>query len=279
MNHIFKKADLPFIEAFANGSRSPRNYWTLARRLQEEDGFTANEGTIALLLQQGAALKDPWAMCELARFYFAREDVWLPTALHWWHKALKQHDVGASWDVENRPIYDRINSYCGAQTEYANIEMRCALLTEWTLTRLGRDDWYALLFEEQKARVERLIWVASAHLHIRPPKVRVQANCTFNGQLVDGLADPTEHALWIRKECFADLNRLIQVIFHELGHFVVFSIWNDGSWSQKARFGITDTRIASWINGDMGLEVPTSEEDPDTLSYGVYTTWLVCFQQ
>jgi hypothetical protein len=41
--------------------------------------------------------------------------------------------------------------------------------------------------------------------------------------------------------------------------------------------GITDQRIKSWENQDMGYEVVTSEEDPDTLSYGVYTLWATFF--
>ena len=36
-------------------------------------------------------------------------------------------------------------------------------------------------------------------------------------------------------------------------------------------------RIKSWHRKDMGLEVITGEEDPDSLSYGVYTTWLIHF--
>ena len=45
----------------------------------------------------------------------------------------------------------------------------------------------------------------------------------------------------------------------------------------KEIYGVTDERIASWHEGKMGYEVPTSEEDPDTLSYGVYTLWATFF--
>lgn len=39
----------------------------------------------------------------------------------------------------------------------------------------------------------------------------------------------------------------------------------------------TPDRIKSWHRGDMGLSVPTGEEDPDPLSYGVCTQWMIHF--
>lgn len=39
----------------------------------------------------------------------------------------------------------------------------------------------------------------------------------------------------------------------------------------------TPDRIKSWYLGDMALSVPTGEEDPDPLSYGVCTQWMIHF--
>ena len=45
----------------------------------------------------------------------------------------------------------------------------------------------------------------------------------------------------------------------------------------KEIYGITDDRIAAWENNVMGYEVVTFEEDPDTLSYGIYILWATFF--
>ena len=68
-------------------------------------------------------------------------------------------------------------------------------------------------------------------------------------------------------------------LFHELGHMVAFEILRKTSHGAKLKemYGITDQRLISWENKTMGYEVITSEEDPDTLSYGVYTLWLAFF--
>ena len=96
--------------------------------------------------------------------------------------------------------------------------------------------------------------------------------------IVDGLAH-WDYRISIRAELLNDYERLIEVLFHELGHQVVFEIIrnNENSNMLKQIYGITDGRIASWNNQEMGYEVPTTEEDPDTLSYGVYTMWATFF--
>lgn len=278
MNNIFKKSDRPFIKKFAQKTSTPRDYWTMARKIITEDGYTCNNSTVILLLQQGAANGDVWSMCQLARTYYKQnDDLLLPLALHWWYHAAKEQDSGTLRDLDSHPILSRINSYSGGSSEYGTIEMRCTMLTAWILTRLGRDNWGTLSFSEQEHRVEQLIISASTHLHIKPPVLNIIPGLTgHNGQIVDGTAG-TNWILKIRKECFDNLDRLIQVIFHELGHLVTFSMWDKRNQSQMDRFGITHKRIDTWHNKTMGLEVTTMEEDPDTLSYGVYTNWVFYF--
>ena len=96
--------------------------------------------------------------------------------------------------------------------------------------------------------------------------------------IVDGLAH-WDYRISIRQEILDDFERLIEVLFHELGHMVAFEIIRntENSNNLKEIYGITDERIASWNKQEMGYEVVTSEEDPDTLSYGVYTLWATFF--
>ena len=115
-------------------------------------------------------------------------------------------------------------------------------------------------------------------LKIPQIKVEFTPNLTFNGMIVDGLAH-WDCRISIRAELLNDYERLIEVLFHEFGHQVVFEITRNNENSNMLReiYGITDGRIASWNNQEMGYEVPTTEEDPDTLSYGVYTMWATFF--
>lgn len=278
MKTIFKKSNLPFLEKFDNRSASARDHWLLARNMRTGDGFIDHTCSEFMLLQKGAYESDPWCMCELARVcYEDCGDQFLPMALSWWRKAAIAKDTGALWDLDNRQILRRINRYSSGKTEYANIEMRCALLTEWILTRLGRDSWDELSFAEQEHRVRQLIEAVSVHLHIQPPGMYTAEHLQVGKISAAGLADYSAHKIGILRSEFRNYPRLIQILFHELGHFVLFSMWNGTNADQMTRFGITAQRIKSWHNREMGLEVPTREEDPDSLSYGVYTTWLVYF--
>lgn len=278
MKTIFKISDLPFLKKFADRSATSREHWKLAVSMRHEDGFIGHTSSKIMLLQKGAYEADPYCMCELARVcYKDCSDLLLPMALSWWHKAAIQKDEGTLWDLDNRWILQRINGYSCGKTEYANIEMRCALLTEWILTRLGRDRWDELPFAEQEERVRKLIEAASVHLHIQPPNFYTAETLRSGSIYADGLAHYQGHRLGIRQGVFRNYPRLIQVLFHELGHFVVWSMWSGTNEEQMNRFGITAQRIKSWHNREMGLKVPTGEEDPDSLSYGVYTTWLIHF--
>ena len=76
-----------------------------------------------------------------------------------------------------------------------------------------------------------------------------------------------------------DIVRFIEIIFHELGHIIAFEIIKNipNGIKLKKTCGITDRRIKSWEEQDMGDEVITSEEDPDALSYGVSIIWKTFF--
>ena len=53
--------------------------------------------------------------------------------------------------------------------------------------------------------------------------------------------------------------------------------WGKNGKRLQELYGITDERMDSWRRNEQGYEVPTSEEDPDTLSYGVYLMWGTFF--
>ena len=276
MKIIFQKSKLPFLKKFEDHTQSARDNWTLARYMQDQDGFCAQDASIFMLLQQGAMKGDPYAMCELGRHLYNRGgDAFLPVVLSWWHKAARLKDKGAIWDVTNRRILERICKY-NVLGGYADIEMRCVMLTDLILLRLGLDDWSELSPTERESRIRTLIDMCSKQLCLPcTPPFRLVANYRLNGSVVDGTAQ-NGGELVIRSEVVPNFNRLIQVVFHELGHYVVYAAKKDPS--QRARFGLSDDRVASWARGDMGLEVPTSEEDPDSLSYGVYTHYVVLFE-
>lgn len=280
MKIIFKKSDLPFLSKFAQHDTSPRDHWRLATRMRDRDGFVDHLSSRELLLQRGAFAGDPWSMCELARHYYLNgESTALPLALSWWHKAARRRDKGALSDLNLRDLPARIRNYTGGKGSYADIEMRCALLAEWHLTRMGQDVWELLPYSQQLQRVEALVDAVVPVLQIPPTAVYVKDPLlTVSGHPADGVAhyDPPRR-IGLNRGIFANYRRLLQVIFHELGHQVVFTMLYDGDTQQMARYGITEQRRTGWRRDAQGIEVPMTEEDPDSLSYGVYTTWLVLF--
>ena len=210
---------------------------------------------------------------------YDRCDLFLPEALRLWKSAVLQNDGGAKADIENLPIYGRIWAYSSADSNaYKTLEMQCALLTEWHLTHFGFFAWEKMQDSERKARCEALVEDACRLLGVPTVKMEYTPSLTFNGATVDALAH-WEGKITIREELLPDLERIIELLFHELGHIAAFDILKGTENGQrlKALFGLTDARIASWGRNEMGYEVPTSEEDPDTLSYGVYALWATFF--
>lgn len=279
MKTVFKKSHLPYLDKVLHGRGTGREDWWLARLMQDRDGITHRPASELALLIMGAEKGDSYAHCELARYLFKLDGSLLPNALGYWAKAVRVGDSGAEWDMNNLPIYEKIMSYTdGEGDEYGDIEMKCVMLTEWILTEMGRVNWQALSDDEIAERCQRLIDTVSPLLKIKAPRLKIVPGLLWNGIIADGTAD-IQGILSVRAEIIRDYERLIQVIFHELGHFVCFIAQGKGRTAEELRriYGLTDERIASWSRGDKGLEVSTWEEDPDSLSYGVYTHWGVFF--
>lgn len=279
MKNIFKKSNIPFLKYVLHEGKG-RDNWNLARVMQDKNGLQHQLPAEIALFSRGAYQGDAWSMCELARTYFNYcGDLFLPQALGLWKQAALQNDNGAIYDVNNLPIVDRIWSYQSFDgNEYNAIEMKCALLAEFYLTKLGLCPWNMATTEERIKRCESLAFIACQVLKIPQTKLEFIPGLTFNGMIVDGLAH-WDYRISIRQEILDDFERLIEVLFHELGHMVAFEIIRntENSNNLKEIYGITDERIASWNKQEMGYEVVTSEEDPDTLSYGVYTLWATFF--
>ncbi len=288
MKDIFSKDNLPLIERVANRVCTPRENWELMSKMYNGDGVTGQPSLQLLLLQRGMERGDAWSACQLARSYYSLAEqypespVFLPLALSCWSRALRARDGGAQSDLQSYGIMKSILSYGRAENSYADREMRCALLAEYMLRGLGYMDWRLLPFEEQLYRVEELVKLASNEcLSVKPPEVYAVSGLSLDGKTVDGLAYYGEWKIEIRKEVFEDYNRLLQVIFHELGHIVVFSMWDGADLkAQELRkiYGITEQRANAWYYPPTDKAVPPGEEDPDTLSYGVYTATVLLFE-
>ena len=279
MKVIFKKSHLPFLKpTLKNGSG--RDYWNLVRTMQDENGLQHQLPAEIMLLEKGAQKNDPWSMCELARIYFNHcGDMFLPMALRNWAKAAKQNDNGAISDLSHYPIIERILSYHSNDGDlYKDKEMKCALLTEVYLHRSWETSWNALDYNTRIFRLNNLITMSCDVLEIPKVELEIVPNMTFNGMIVDGLAH-WDYKISLRKEILEDIERTIEVFFHELGHIVTFEIIRGANNRNRLKevYGLSEDRIATWQKNVMGYEVTTSEEDPDTLSYGVYTLWASFF--
>lgn len=281
MKVVFKKAHLNFLKPALKGS-SGRDLWTVARYMQENDGLQHQLPAEIMLLERGANKNDPWSMCELARSYFHHcGDIFLPMSLRYLTKAAVRNDQGAKSDLEYLPIYQRIINYKSFDNnKYKEIEMKCALLTLMYLHRPWDGDWNFVDQYTREFRLKNLVKIVAPIINIPNIEVSIIPNLTFQGRIVDGLAG-WDYKISLRKEIFNDLERLIEVIFHELGHIVCFEIMRGSALGNKLKniYGITNERILSWQQGKMGYQVVTSEEDPDTLSYGVYTLWQAFFSE
>ncbi len=279
MKNIFKKSHLPFLKHTLKEG-SGRDLWNLARTMQDENGLQHQLPAEIILLERGASKGDIWSMCELARTYFNHcGDIFLPAAIRYWVQAAVKNDDGAKWDLNNLPIINRILSYRSFDNnKYKEIEMKCALLTEMYLYKPWEGEWRYLNDYTREARTRELFKIACNVIQIPNVELEIIPNLTFEGNIVDGLASWNNN-IKLRKEIFDDFERLIEVIFHELGHIVAFEIVKKTPNGAKLQeiYGITNERIKEWDAKKMGYEVVTFEEDPDTLSYGVYTLWAAFF--
>lgn len=282
----FNKGYLPIIDRAAMNRRDADAQYDMYLKLRMMDGFDRQISLEMLLLERGAHEGNVLSMCELARVYFYEGGKHtLPISMSWWQKAMKHGSEFARADFENNKDYilRRILTYSDMPTKFNNLVMRCALISEWCLTDMGRVDWATLDSASKKRRIYDLTARACELLSLPSVQVSIVPNLTFtypdgNTVIARGVAHPSGR-IDINEELLSDLPTLIAVLFHELGHHVCFTILGnpDLKRSFMETYGITDERIESWGRGDMGIEVPTSEEDPDTLSYNVYTYWSLLF--
>ena len=281
MKNIFDKSDIPLIDRVRDNMASPSDEWTLAVKMINRDGFCKQYASIAALLQRGAACGDPWCMTQLAREYFFHGDpANVPLALSYWSAAMRAGDDGAKKDLETLDISGAINGYKTDGGEYADMEMKCAMLTEKFLSGFGAVDFTTLPKADRIERSKSLVSAASEVLKLEKVDAAFIENLELDGcGIIDGLAVFAERRIEIDKRVLGDIPRLIQVIFHELGHFAVYAMWSDSESSKELRkiYGITPERARTWYDGDMGRSVSVFEEDPDTLSYGVYAQWSALF--
>lgn len=282
MKNIFKKSDLSLIDTAVHNRDAAKEHIDLYYKIRVEDGFVRHIATEVLLLEHAAMTGDGFAIWELAQHYYYDQSVRnIPIALSWWKRAiLMGNDAARDRYREHREyILSVIHSYSEGMSEYADLELRLAMLAEIYLFELGTVDWKKLSDSERLDRVRMLARACVPLLDVKFTGIEAISNLTFTDDAgrtypVHALAHP-DHHISLCREMMCDAERLIAVIFHELGHFVCFRAMGDAAYARK--WGLTPERIASWHRGDMGYDVKTSEEDPDTLSYGVYTHWAILF--
>lgn len=280
MKHPFQKDRISEIQRLQD--MNGRDLWGIVRSMQEENGFCRQTDREEFLLQKGAYLGDVWSMTELARYLYRKGNVGLPQALSWWYKAAKAGDAGSLADLKYYDIEDRITKYfCEGCSEYSNMEVQCAMLTEWVLTDLGRTDWKSLAQDEKERRCRELLSKCCPLFGLSDLKLNFVKNLSLNGKRAHGIAYPGQNRIEIDSAVLEDYERLIQVLFHEAGHHIVWSMYNlssEDAKRQRERFGISEDRVRKWYSNEMGISVPVTEEDPDTLSYGVWMTWCIYFR-
>ena len=284
MKNIFKKSDLPLIDKAVHSKDAYRDQVDLYYKIRVEEGFVRHIATEVMLLERAAVMGDGYAVWELAQHYYYDESVrCIPIALSWWKRAILMGNTAACdrYREHREYILSMINSYSEGMSDYADLELRLAMLAEIYLFELGTVDWKRIADSERLDRVRRLADACVPLLGVKFTGIEAISNLTFaepggKPYIVHALAYP-DHHIALCREMMADAERLVAVIFHELGHFVCFRAMGDSAYAEK--WGLTPERIASWHRGDMGYEVKTSEEDPDTLSYGVYTHWAILFAE
>ncbi len=295
MRVVFSKSNLPLIERVVHEECTPRDNWTLMRTMIDNKSMTHQPAVELLVLERGAYRRDAWSMCQLARtrFYMANNikgnteperaaaGALFAEAVSWWTKAARVSDKGACEDLKSYNLLPYIYSFKTGAGSYADIEMKCALLAEYTLTDLGLHPWHTQSEREKLDRYSILNERASEILNIKVPYLKFVSGLTLGGRIIDGCACYGDGTLSIRHELIDSYERLLQVFFHEIGHFVVFSMWNgaeNAARENRSIYGITDEHAALWYDENYRHEgLPQTELDPDTLSYGVYTDWAVLF--
>lgn len=251
-------------------------------KIRVEDGFVRHISTEVILLERAALAGHGWAIWELAQHYYYDDSVnSLPLALRWWKRAnlLKNEAAIRIYRDYRHEIISKIQKYSEGLSEYSDIELRIAMLAEIYLFELGTVDWSAMSDGERMEKVRAFTAAVEPILDIHVSYVRDVPGLTFtysDGRVVPalGLFHPDYH-IDICREILYDKEKTLAVIVHELGHYVCHHASYDTEYAKI--YGITKERVASWGRGDVHNGLTTSEEDPDTLSYGVYTNWAILF--
>lgn len=283
MSIIFDVRQRPLINKAGSGTATGQEHGQLAQAMMQQEGLIFQRQAVRMQLQRGAWTGDPWCMGQLARSYYDQSRELLPHALCWWRRAAVASDRGALEDLQRLPIEADILQYRSNSSEFADMVLRCAMLAEWVLTDLGRTSWSSLSFASRLERVQRLFDKVVPVLHLNG-SIQLQHQNVLPGQRPDvgGLARWQQRAILIRDSIFDGYSNLIRLSFHELGHFVQFSMWDPDTASSRAqqqRFGVTRERVLSWRQK---AEYPASlsspiEVDADTLAYNVLMAWTAFF--
>ena len=153
------------------------------------------------------------------------------------------------------------------------------MLTAYHLLDMGRQKWDALSYNEKIERADALFADVVPILGLSHVPLSFVPDLSLDGTPVDGLAH-TKGNIEVRYALLADLERLVTVLFHELGHQLLFAMWNaDDARAQalRALYEITPARAARWSEPSTPDCLSHGEKDPDTLSYGVYTAFGLLF--
>ena len=284
MKNRFNKDELIFLEKFSSKFASARDYYWLGRKQEEQKYYSYHTNRISFALQQSAYSGDEWGMNELGLLLLNEKDR-LPEALSWiYQSAIKGNEAAKKLIYDKwSEVYSKVMTYSiKDNSEYANLEVKSAMLTAMLLIHLGLDDWNSLKEEDKIYRVSDLVNNLTKIYGIPDIKVEFLPELLYNnGQnKAQGLAYPGAYLVQIESGLLYQYERLIQVIFHEVGHHIVYTMMNNLYPRQNElfnRFGLTKERIEKWQNNEIGYAITLNEEDPDTISYGVWWTYYLYF--
>ena len=285
MKHRFNKDELPFLTNALHQGGSPRDMYWLGRRQGEQKFYTLQSNRELMIYQEAAYRGDDWAMHELGK-RLASDDRRFPEGIMWLRKSLSLGNKGAEQEIRSRwsEFYQRIFKYDPKENEpYGNLEVRSALIADHCLTRFGLENWDRLSRGEKDKHVLDLAYNICILLGIRQTKIELVDTLSLPGMpVVDGLAYIGQDRIQFRRGVFDNLERTIQVIFHEFGH-IVEGYMCDTRFPGRAAllklFGLDEAHVHKWWdNPQNGYAIPLKEEDPDTYSYGVWWTYVFLFQ-
>lgn len=291
MKTIFKKSNLELIKRVVHGQGVGWDNYDFYYKMVTEDGIARQVASELMLLQRGAMIGNVNSMIQLARhYYYDCCDDFLPHALSWWVKAIKTNFQFAKDDfnANKNAIFDRIINYqTHKQTDaFDCMVMKCAMLSEWFLTDFGFSKWKDLTEQERMDKIRVLTETVCPILQIPQTAVSFVPGLTYIDEdgitkIADGLAH-WEGWIDVRSEILPDMERVIEVIFHELGHIAIFEMKKVSNkvYKLRADYGITSERANKWEEKHIDkTTMKPEEEDADTLSYNVYLNWAIFFAE